>query len=356
MDPEYAQPASQGNHQVMSTAGVSGGQYTHIYPDHSRSLEEPDIVQSDALSWLSTLPTSSVDLVATDPPYMTQYDWGSYMDKWPSRNEYIAEMREVAQEAHRVLKPTGSLYWQCDWHADAYLRVMLDEVFGDDNFRNAIIWVRQRGGGGSQHRHKRWRSRTDTILYYARSDDAELRPYDKTQTEQYIEDNFTREDADGRRYIDDSSHLFRAAGQAARPGLCFEWHGYTAPHPSGWRLSKERMDEEHAKGNIVIRRDGTLERRKYLDEYAGFLVGNIWDDIPLVASSERTGYPTQKPLDLYDRIIKASTNEGDMVADPFAGSGTTLVAAKRCGRRFQGCDTNREAVDLARRRIGELLL
>ena len=137
----------------------------------------------------------------------------------------------------------------------------------------------------------------------------------------------------------------------ARPNLCYEWRGFVNPHPSGWRLSKERLEEEYQKGNIVIRADRKLERRKYLKDYKCPSYGNIWDDIRPATGEERTGYPTQKPIALLKRIIKASSNEEDVVLDPFCGCATTCVAAERLGRQWIGIDISEKAVTLVRMRL-----
>lgn len=136
-----------------------------------------------------------------------------------------------------------------------------------------------------------------------------------------------------------------------RPNLCYEWRGFVNPHPSGWRLSKERLEEEYQKGNIVIRPDGKLERWKYLKDYRGASYGNIWDDVLPPAGEERTGYPTQKPIALLERIIKASSNTGDIVLDPFCGCATTCVAAERLQRHWIGIDISPKASDLVRVRL-----
>ena len=140
-----------------------------------------------------------------------------------------------------------------------------------------------------------------------------------------------------------------------RPNLCYTWRGFTNPHPSGWRLSKERMEEEYQKGNIVIFDSNRLERRLYLDDYAGKPVGDLWVDISPAKGNERTGYPTQKPLALLERIIKASSNEGDLILDPFCGCATTCVAAEKLGRQWVGIDVSEKAAELVKTRIQDEL-
>ena len=137
----------------------------------------------------------------------------------------------------------------------------------------------------------------------------------------------------------------------ACPNLCYEWRGFVNPHPSGWRLSRERLEEEYQKGNIVIRPDGKLERRKYLKDYKGASYGNIWDGILPPAGEERLGYPTQKPLALLERIIKSSSNPNDIVPDPSCGCATTCIAAERLQRQWIGIDISPKAIELLKLRL-----
>ena len=145
--------------------------------------------------------------------------------------------------------------------------------------------------------------------------------------------------------------IWRTPNMGDRPNLCYEWRGYTNPHPSGWRLSKARLEEEFEKGNIRIKQNGKLERRAYSRDYRGEPTGNLWDDILPIQGKERTGYPTQKPLGLLDRIIKASSHEDDMVLDPFCGCATACVAAERLDRQWVGIDIAEKAVNLVQSRI-----
>ena len=140
----------------------------------------------------------------------------------------------------------------------------------------------------------------------------------------------------------------------ARPNLCYEWKGFKNPHPSGWRLSKERLEEEYRKGNFVIIGEGNrrrLQRRKYERDYRGKQVGNLWTDIPSLSGRQRTGWSTEKPILLYQRIIKASSNRGDLVLDPFCGCATTCVAAETLGRRWVGIDIDPEAEKVTKDRL-----
>ena len=251
---------------------------------------------------------------------------------------YISYMAERLAVLKDFLKASGSIYLHCDPYANYYLRLLMDAIFSQENFRNEIMWKRHTSVHGSfQHAPKQWGNITDTILFYAKSPETPIRPYLEL-TDKDAEAKFPLVDQAGRRYYDDSAHIWNTPGMGKRPNQCYEWRGFRNPHPSGWRLIKERLEEEYQKGNIVIRKDGKLERRKYQDDFRGTPVGNFWADVLPVLGKERLGYPTQKPVALLERIIRASSNEGDLVLDPFCGCGTALEAAALLGRRFVGID------------------
>ena len=261
---------------------------------------------------------------------------------------YLSYMVERLLKMYPLMKPTASLYFHCDPTASHYIKPLLDAVFGHQSYRNEITW--QRIGStqkGSQHASRSWGTNTDILLYYVKNPKAaklDPRRPPSDMSEEEIEAKFKFIDENGERYYDDSAHIWSTPGMGPRPNLCYEWRGFTNPHPSGWRLSKERLQEEYEKGNIVIRPDGRLQRRKYLRDYKGASYGNLWTDIPMALGKERMGYATQKPLALLERIIRASSNEGDTVLDPFCGCATTLEAAHRLGRNWIGIDIAIHAV------------
>ena len=268
---------------------------------------------------------------------------------------YIAFMAERMFEIKRILKSTGSVYLHCDHEAEAYLRQMMDAIFGKGNFRTAIRWPRHNSRQkGSQHAPKSWGSTLDTILFYAKSKSAGLMPW-REMTPEERQKKFPLSDPDGRRYYDDSAHIWRTPNMGARPNLCYTWqkegHSYTNPHPSGWRLSRERLEEEYARGNFVILPSGKLQRRKYEDEWRGTTVGNLWDDISPDLGKEDVGYPTQKPQALARRIIEASSPENGIVIDCFAGCAYVPVAAQLSGRRWIACDMSPRAWTVIRRQF-----
>ena len=254
---------------------------------------------------------------------------------------YIAYMAVRLLECHRVLKPTGSIYLHCDDHADSYLRLLMDAVFGADNFRNGIIWRRY---GSHNDAGSRFGRIHDTIWFYSKgatytwTDDAR-EPYD----DEYIARAYRNEDAVGR-YATAPLHARRLSGG----GQEFEWRGVR----DLWRFSRERLDEMDAAGLIHWPSRGNIPRRKvYLDPDKGIPARDIILDVKPLSRTESTGYATQKPLALYERIIAASSNPGDVVLDVFAGCATTAVAAEGLGRQWLACDMAYRAWTMLKRRF-----
>ncbi len=248
---------------------------------------------------MRALPGSFVDLIYVDPPFFTGKERRplagdhTFADTWPAGMQgYLAFLRPRLEEMHRLLKPTGSLYVHLDWHAVHYVKVVLDEIFGYGHFLNEIVWSYRTGGLS-----RKWFARKhDTILAYARAI---------------------------------GQHKFRVLrdGQFRTDGLNVDERG--------------RPYKNTRAGRLYFHPDGPA-------------MTDVWE-LPFLStvSCERTGYPTQKPLALLERIIEASTDEGDVVGDFFCGSGTALVAAERLNRRWLGCDSSASAVRLAARRLNE---
>ena len=339
------------------------------------------LFHGDNLKFMRAMNSESVDLIATDPPFNKGKDFhatpnslasgASFQDRWnweeEIHNEWVDQLPddwprvwEVISSARnswgddmgaylcfmgvrliamwRLLKPTGSIYLHCDTTASHYLKLLMDSIFGRANFRNEIVWKRTEGMKLSQHHPKIWGRSSDSILFYAKSQEVRVRPYRKL-TEEEANEKFQFQDSRGR-YFTKGISIFCRPSHGARPNLCYEWKGFKNPHPSGWTLSKERLEEEYEKGNIVITQEGRLERRKYEEDYPGKAECNVWTDLHNLTGSdnERTGYPTQKPLALYERIIQASSHVRGVVLDPFAGCATTCIAAEKLDRQWVGID------------------
>ena len=241
---------------------------------------------------------------------------------------YLAMMAVRLIELHRVLKPTGSLYLHCDPTASHYLKIILDAVFDPRNFCSEIIWKRTSSHGNVT---RGFGDVTDTILYFNKSNKFTWHDQYIPYSEKALK-KFSLIDSDGRRYLTEN---LRNPG--FRPNLQYEYKGYK-PHPNGWAVSKEKMDQYDREGRLAFpdNPSGRIRLKRYLDEQPGQKLQNLWEDISPINSQaqERLGYPTQKPVALLERIIAASSNEADVVLDPFCGCGTTVHAAQKLNRQW----------------------
>jgi site-specific DNA-methyltransferase (adenine-specific) len=265
---------------------------------------------------------------------------------------YLVMMATRLVELHRVLKPTGSLFLHCDPVASHYLKVILDTIFGPENFRNEIIWNRTAAKGLMT---RRLPSNHDVLLAYQKTEratwnnDAIFTPYDPDSLDEKTARKYSHRDADGRLYqLSDLTNP-----NPDRPNLTYEFLGVRKV----WRWTKERMQKAYEEGLVVQPRPGAVPRlKRYLDEQRGKPLGDVWIDIPPINSQakERLGYPTQKPLELLERIISASSNPGDVVLDPFCGCGTTVAAAQKLGRRWIGIDVTHLSIALQKYRLEQM--
>jgi len=274
-------------------------------------MQENSIYCGDNLEILSQFPDKSVDLIYADPPFFSNrhYEviWNdgaeirAFEDRWEGGIEhYVSWMKLRLAQCHRVLRDKGSMYLHCDWHANAHLRILLDEIFGGENFQNEIIWC-YKGGNAT----RRFRQKHDTLFLYSK-------------TREYIFN------ADATR-IPYSSKL----------------------------LATTELDEEGKR----FYRTGQNESGKIYLHPNGQLPYDWWDDIPsgtMAHGKEFIGYPTQKPEALLKRIIEASSSKGDIVLDPFCGCGTTISVAQQLGRRWLGIDVSPTACRMMKERLNKL--
>ena len=352
---------------------------TQNFPDNA-------LYEMDNLEVLRGMNSQTVDLIATDPPfnikrnrsgtagqYVDNWKWGDtgiLPDQWKWNEVHPKWLEEIKDnhtelyhaidaakhcqgedtaaflcflsvrliEMHRILKPTGSIYLHCDPTASHYIKMCLDAIFGRKNFRNEIVWKRQTANNAVS---RKYGSIVDYLLFYTKKDKG------YTWNQQYgarsdnAQKEFRHQDDDGRVY---RTHDLTAPGRDSN--RMFEWQG-TIPYRN-WAYSKEKLDAMLSKGEILLRKDGTVSASRghkiYLDSQPGAKLQTIWDDVAKVGTSkERTGSPDQKPLALYERIIKASSNEGDLVLDPFCGCATTIIAADNLKRRWIGIDRRVDA-------------
>ena len=261
---------------------------------------------------------------------------------------YLAMMAPRLVELHRVLKRTGSIYLHCDPTASHYLKIVMDAIFQPTNFRTEIVWKRSSAHSDTKQGRRQHGRIHDILLFYTKGDTWTWNPVYTPYDEGYVEGFYKYvEPHTGRRYALDN---LVGPGGAAKGNPSYEVMGVTRY----WRYSRDKMDELIKQGRVVQTRPGGVPRyKRYLDEMPGVPLQDIWTDVnPIGAQeAERLGYPTQKPEKLLDRIIEASTNEGDLVMDPFCGCGTAVVVAERLGRDWVGIDITHLAITLMKHRL-----
>src|SRR5450830_1568444 len=306
----------------------------------------------------------TVDLIYLDPPFNSNANYNVLFKEQDGKGAaaqiqafralvgqsdmlaYLTMMATRLVELHRVLKPTGSIYLHCDPTASHYLKLVMDAVFGPGRFRNEVIWQRTRvakqqsGFLGKVH---------DVIFFYGKSSDATFNDQYTPHPQSYIKSHYNYvEPESGRNY-----GLWDFTQSGAGPARRFGDKILEPPPGKHWIWSQERIDEGMSKGRIAFTRTGTPRLKRFLDESRGEYVQDIWNDIFDVnaVSKERLGYSTQKPEALLERIILASSNEGDIVLDPFCGCGTTIAVAERLHRRWIGIDITHLAITLMEQRL-----
>jgi site-specific DNA-methyltransferase (adenine-specific) len=254
---------------------------------------------------------------------------------------YLTMMAIRLVEMHRVLKSTGSIYLHCDPTASHYLKIVMDGIFSAFNFTNEIIWKRTSGHSDAT----RYGNVHDTILFYTKTDKPVWNKVFQKYDPDYVENYYRYIDDDGRRFKSGDLSAYGLQGG----GYEYEWNG----HKKIWRCPKETMQRLDNEGKIYYTKNGVPRLKQYLDEAPGMPPQDMWTDIQSLRSwhQERLSYPTQKPEALLERIIEASSNEDDMVMDPFCGCGTTIAAAEKLNRKWIGIDITHLAITLMKHRL-----
>jgi SAM-dependent methyltransferase len=318
----------------------------------------------DNLELLRQLPSSCINLVYIDPPVGSAREFGDFGGRLrpqqvpeelgtPMHN-YLAFMRSRCKELRRVLADNGSLYYHCDWHASHYVKVLLDEVFGEGCFRNEIIWKRAAAFVAQNLDPPEIPHVYDSLLLYSKGKDYVHHTVWLPYSKEYVDAHYSHvEEGTGRRYRISPLTTTRKNGSTR-----YEWilpNGQKVKPDSGhgWVYTEERMRELEKQGRLFYTETGIPQRKQYLDEMPGQPVGDLWDDLVLFDSAvqDRLAFPTQKPIALLNRIIQTSSNENDIVLDAFCGTGTTLVAAEDLKRRWVGIEISPTACQIAARRL-----
>jgi adenine-specific DNA-methyltransferase len=269
----------------------------------------------------------------------------AYRDTWGrGMDSYLQWFYETVVALRELLAENGSIYIHLDWHIGSYAKCILDEVFGADNFRNVICWQKIRA---VKHQSLSFGNVQDTIFFYTKSDSMSFAAQFREHTPEYNA-RFDQIDEQGKRY-----QLVSLIQKSDGPARKFGKQVLSPPPGMHWIWSQERVDEAMAKGLIEFTSTGNPRKRQYFDSTSQEQVDDIWTDIAPVNSQaiERTDYPTQKPEALLERIIKASSNENDLILDCFCGSGTTAATAEKLNRRWITCDLSRFSIHTARKRL-----
>ncbi|WRC57187.1 site-specific DNA-methyltransferase [Helicobacter pylori] len=281
-----------------------------------------------------------VKCIYIDPPYNTGNDSFNYNDNF-NHSSWLVFMKNRLEAARELLSDDGVIFVQCDDNEQAYLKVLMDEIFGRENFVNCIVWKRKFGNANET---KRLGTAYDSILLYANTENYKIKIIKEKQskhTQEYIKKRFTRIDEIGKH----KGKLWMPY-PLANPGLptanlIYEYKGYTAP-PKGWRMVKEKLAELDNDERLYFPKDKSqrIQEKKFLDEYEGQPIDALWIDIFVInsQSNEAVDFVGQKPEDLIQRILEISTQENDLVLDFFAGSGTTCAVAHKMKRRYIGIE------------------
>jgi len=345
------------------------------------------------------IPAQSVDLIYLDPPFNSRQDYNvlfaekdghrsaaqitAFKDTWEWDEEaarsyeevveqggrvadamrafrtllggsdmlaYLAMMAPRLVELRRVLKETGSIYLHCDPTASHYLKLLMDGVFGSKFFRNEIIWKRTSSHNDASQGLTRFGRSHDSILFYSKAEKPVWNLQYKAYNDSYLDQHYSNK-------VKDSGRRFKTSDlTAAKPGgdTLYEWKGVKPSQGRYWAYSKANMEQFEAEDRLIYAAKSGMPRLKhYLDEMPGVTLSDIWTEIPPINSQaqERLGYPTQKPEALLERILRASSNEGDVVLDPFCGCGTTVQVAQKLNRRWIGIDITHLAIGLIKYRL-----
>ena len=350
------------------------------------SIQNRTLYIGDNLEFLREIKEGSVDLIVTDPPFNSGKNFrakpgslsegADFQDKWTDTpiselavyhddsiiSKYLKLVRSIHSdrmsvylefmalrlvEMYRTLKDDGSIYLHCDDSANSYLRVLMDTIFGKNNFHAEITWRRTNGNKSVTTNYGRV---ADTLLYYSKSKNRTWNPPYTPYSQDHIDKSYKYvEENTGRRYAMSS---LTAPNRNPKSTLIYEFRGMLPPLGREWSHSRDGMKRLISEGRLIQTSPDVQPKKKlYLDEMKGVPLNNVWVDVSPPKTAEKVGYPTQKPVELLERLITTSSNEGDIILDPFVGSGTALLAAEKLGRQWIGMDLNKEVIPIVLKRF-----
>ena len=292
----------------------------------------------DNIELLSNIKNETIDLIYFDPPYNTGRNFYDFDDKFKSKEEYIDFIKHRILECHRILKKTGTIIIHIEPKISHYFRILCDDIFGDNNFRNEIVW---QTGGNSKNKYKLNRFH-DTIIVYSKTNNQNFNPmYFEYDDEYKKKSNVKFCNIHKKEYV--TTAIYNAQPDVnPRPNLRYVWNGFEKQ----WYVTKEKMQSLHDDNRLEYNKDGVPRIKRFLDEMEGVPLRDIWCDISNVQSSEKINYATQKPVKLLERIVKLYSNENDVCLDIFAGSGTLGRACLNTKRNYLLFDINEKGKEM----------
>lgn len=289
----------------------------------------------DNLKLLKEIPDESVTLVYLDPPYNTGRDFGEFEDSFPSMSSYAHDfLKPRLQECHRILAKDGNIVVHVEPRNNHYIRLVLDEVFGEGNFRNEIVW---KSGGNAKNKKQLGRFH-DNLSVYSKNRKAKFNPLYRPYDEEYKKKS-------GAKYCEERKEWYVTTALHnsqpdvnPRPNLRYVWNGQYHQ----WYVSTTKMQDLHDDDRLHYNKKGVPRIKRFLNEMDGIPVRDLWTDIHQIQGAEKINYPTQKPVLLLERVLQLYSDPGDIVCDPFAGSGTTGRAALNLKRQYILLDINKK--------------
>jgi DNA modification methylase len=307
-------------------------------PEPNDTLKYNNYYVGDNIELLKQLKSQTIDLIYFDPPYNTGRNFYDFDDKFKSKEDYVQFIKLRIQECHRVLKPTGTIVIHIEPQISHYFRFICDEIFGDNNFKNEIVW---QTGGNAKNKYKLNRFH-DTIIVYSKTTNQKFNPIYFEYNEEYKKkSNVKFCDIYKKDYV--TTAIYNAQPDVnPRPNLRYKWNGFDKQ----WYVTKEKMEKLHSENRLEYNKSGMPRIKRFLDEMEGIPLRDIWCDINNVQSGEKINYATQKPVKLVERIVKLYTADNDVCLDIFAGSGTLGRACINESRQYILFDINPKGKEL----------
>ena len=295
----------------------------------------------DNIDLLKQIDDKTVTLCYLDPPFNTGRNFDDFNDKWKNADEYLDFLKLRLIEIHRILKNDGNIVVHVDAKIAYKIRIILDEIFNEKNYQNEIVWKTT----GNKKSLKKLARSYDILIVYSKT--AKNRnsfaakkniynPLYKPYDDKYMEQNNVKMCEIHKKYYVTTAAHNSQPNVNPRLNLRYEWNG----HFEQWYLEKEKIQQMDANNRLEYNKQGIPRIKRFLDEMKGIPIRDVWDDISSIQGGEKLDYATQKPIKLLERVINIYSNEGDLVLDPFAGSGTTGRACIKLNRKYLLMDKN----------------